>query len=288
MRVWGWVHRHRIEALCLLGAVAYLAIFIVLPYANVVVFSFWEKELYSIQPAFSLDNFARALGNDLYLSVILNSLQVAAAVTLASSLLGYLLAYYLAVHAHHWRNLLFFLLIVPLWTSFLLRAYIWKIILGRNGILNSLLMEAGLLDQPASFLLYNKFSIALALTYIFLPFVALPVYAALEKIPQRYLEASADLGAPAFATFRHVVFPLTLPGLIAGATVVFCLAFGDFITPALLGGSGDIMIANVIISQFGAAYDWPFGSALALLVVAIVLAIVGLSTRLAKLDGGRA
>lgn len=286
--VWGWLRRHRIEAFCALGAFAYLAIFIALPYANVVVFSFWEKELYSIQPAFSLDNFMRALGNELYLSVIVNSLQVAAAVTLASSVLGYLLAYYLAAHARRWRNLLFFLLIVPLWTSFLLRAYIWKIILGRNGILNSLLVDSGLLDQPASFLLYNKFSIALALTYIFLPFVALPVYAALEKIPQRYLEASADLGSPPFATFRHVVFPLTLPGLTAGATVVFCLAFGDFITPALLGGSEDIMIANVIISQFGAAYDWPFGSALALLVVAIVLAIVALSTRVAKLGGGDA
>ncbi len=280
-----WIQRNRIELLCGGAAALYLLLFTVLPYANVVVFSFWEKDLYTIRPAFSLDNFARALGNELYFSVVLNSLQVAAGVTLIAGLLGYLLAYFLAAYAARWRNLLFFLLIVPLWTSFLLRAYIWKIILGRNGLLNSLLMDLGLLSEPAGFLLYNKFSITLALVYIFLPFIALPVYAALEKIPRAYLEASADLGSPPLQTFWRVIFPLTLPGLAAGATVVFCLSFGDFITPALLGGSEDIMIANVIISQFGAAFDWPFGSALALLVVAVVLAIVALSRRAERAGG---
>ncbi|WP_425450265.1 ABC transporter permease [Virgifigura deserti] len=283
------LQRHRIEIVCAIAAIGYLVVFIGLPYANVFAFSFWEKDLYTLRPALSPENYARAFTNDLYRQVILNSAEVATIVTLVSSVLGYLLAYYLAVYAERWRNLLFFLLIVPLWTSFLLRAYIWKIILGRNGILNSALTQAGVLDQPASFLLYNKFSISIALIYIFLPFVALPVYAALEKIPRGYVEASADLGSPPWATFWHVVFPLTVPGLAAGAMVVFCLSFGDFITPSLLGGTGDIMIANVIIAQFGAAYDWPFGSALAILVLLIVMLLVGLSVWIGRtVSRGRA
>lgn len=283
------LQRHRIEIVCATAAIGYFLVFICLPYANVFAFSFWEKDLYTLRPAFSLVNYARAFENDLYFRVILNSAEIAVLVTVISSLLGYLLAYYLAVYAGRWRGMLFFLLIVPLWTSFLLRAYIWKIILGRNGILNSALVQIGLLDQPASFLLYNKFSVAIALIYIFLPFVALPVYAALEKIPRAYIEASADLGAPPLETFWRVVFPLTVPGLAAGATVVFCLSFGDFIAPGLLGGTENIMIANVIIAQFGAAYDWPFGSALAIIVLLAVLLTVGLSSRIGRIAArGRA
>lgn len=233
-------------------------------------------------PAFSLENYSDILGSLVYFRIVLNSLQIAVSVTLASSVLGYVLAYYLAMYARRWRTLLFFLLIAPLWTSFLLRAYIWTTILGRQGILNSLLMQWGLIDSPLSFLLYNEFSISLALTYIFIPFIALPVYAALEKIPQSYLEASHDLGSSGFAAFRHVTFPLTMQALSAGATAVFCLSFGDFITPTLLGGSSDIMIANVIIAQFGAAFNWPLGSALSIIVLIIVLALVGLATWLGK------
>jgi len=282
---YGRFRRHRLEFLCAGAVLLYVTVFIALPYAMVGVFSFWKKSLYTIRPAFSLANYAQALGSDVYATVIGNSLIVATAVTLVAGVLGYVLAYYLAMYARRSRNLLFFLLVVPLWTSFLLRAYIWTIILGREGILNTLLLRMGLVHQPLSLLLYNKFSICLALIYIFLPFVALPVYAALEKIPRSYIEASRDLGAPPASTFRHVIFPLTVPGLVAGATVVFCLSFGDFITPKLLGGSSDIMIANVIIEQFGAAFNWPFGSALAIVVLVVVFALLGMAAMLARLTG---
>jgi spermidine/putrescine transport system permease protein len=282
----GWLARNWIALSCAAAVVLYIAATLLAPYSHIGVYSFWEKEMYAFEPALSLDNYARALTTDLYRKAVMNSGIVALSVTLTTALLGYLLAYYLAFHATRWRTLLFFLLIVPLWTSFLLRAYIWKIILGRNGIINSWMMDLGLLDEPLSFLLYSKGSITLALVYIFLPFVALPVYAALEKIPRSYIEASTDLGAPSASTFRHVILPLSMPALTAGCTIVFCLSFGDFITPALLGGTGDLMIASVIISQFGSAYDWPFGSALAMLVLFVVLALVFVLRRLGRAASG--
>lgn len=279
------IARHRIELACGAAVLLYVGVFIALPYLVVATFSFWEKDLYSVRPAFSLANYARAFVNPVYVDVILNSAQIAVVVTIVSAVLGYVLAWCLAMYARRWRTLLFFLLIVPLWTSFLLRAYIWTIILGRNGILNSLLVDTGVVAEPVSFLLYSRFSICVALIYIFLPFVALPVYAALESIPRSYVEASSDLGSPPGATFRHVVFPLTVPALAAGSTVVFCLSFGDFITPTLLGGSADIMVANVILAQFGAAFDWPFGSAVAIIVLVVVLALVAISSWVARALG---
>ncbi|WP_156829232.1 ABC transporter permease [Amorphus coralli] len=259
---------------CGLAALVYVAVFIAYPYAHVGVFSFWEKDLYSIRPAFILDNYARIVERPLYLHVIGNSLRIAAFVTLISAVLGYTLAMFLERYAGRWKTLLFFLLIVPLWTSFLLRAYVWKIILGRNGLISGILGQFGIQPDDIGFMLYSEVSIVIALVYIFVPFVAIPVFAALEKIPPSYREASADLGARPFQTFLDVVFPLTVPSLLAGSTIVFCLSFGDFITPALLGGSDNIMIANIIIGQFGAAFDWPFGSALAIVVLATVMLVV--------------
>ena len=286
MQSQGLFSQVRIGWLSAAAVAAYVLLFNAQPYANVGVMSFWEKDLYSIRPAFSFANYERIFVRSVYSQVVSNSLATAAYVTLTSSVLGYVLAYFMATYARRWQFLLLALLMIPLWTSFLLRAYIWKIILGRNGILNTAMMDAGVIEQPLSFLLYNQFSICLALTYIFLPFVALPVYAALERIPREYVEASGDLGAPPGATFFHVVFPLSIPSLLSGATIVFCLSFGDFITPALLGGSDDIMIANVIISQFGAAFDWPFGSALAISVLCVVVALVTFSQRLGNLASG--
>lgn len=269
------------HALLAVATLGYVAIFIAFPYAYVLTFSFWRKDLYTIAPDFILDNYARVLERPLYLQVIGNSLEIAVAVTVVSGVLGYLLAYFLARHAGRWKQVLFLLIVIPLWTSFLLRAYVWKIILGRNGIVSGIAAEFGVDPGSLDFLLYSQVSIVVALVYIFIPFVAIPVYAALEKIPPEYAEASADLGAPPLATFALVTFPRTVPGLIAGCTIVFCLSFGDFITPALLGGSDDIMIANVIIGQFGAAFDWPFGSALAIVVLATVIGVVSVAGWLA-------
>lgn len=264
----------RVTLICAIGALLYIGAFILYPYGHVIVFSFWEKDLYTIRPAVILDNYQRIVERPLYSRVILNSLEIATKVTLVSAVLGYLMAYFLALYAGRWKNLLFILMVVPLWTSFLLRAYVWKIILGRNGVVSAVLGQFGVTGEELGFLLYSDVSIVIALVYIFVPFIAIPVFAAIEKIPPAYAEASADLGASPLSTFARVTFPLSVPSLMAGATIVFCLSFGDFITPALLGGSDNIMIANVIIGQFGAAFDWPFGSALAVVVLVTVLVVV--------------
>lgn len=260
----------------------YLLVFLVIPYGEILLHSIWKVDGYAISRDLTAANYLRIVENPLYRQVLWNSFSSALLVTLFSLLLGYPLAFYLAFVASRHRQFLYFLVVIPLLTSFLLRAYTWKLILGRSGLVNSTLQSLGLTDSPLDLFLYNQFSVVLTLVYIFVPFVALPIYAALEKLSRDQIEASLDLGARPFTTFRRVTLPLSLPGVIAGCTFTFALSFGDFVAPSLLGGPDQIMIANVIISQFGTAFDWPFGSALAVVVVAIVLAVVALGARIEK------
>lgn len=266
-------------------SLGYVTIFMALPYLRILQFSFWRVDGYTVAADWNLDNYAKAFANPLYADVIVNSLQVAAIVTVCTAAIGYLLALYLAFVAGRNRQRLLLLVNLPIWTSFLLRAFIWKIILGRSGIINGVLLQAGLIEEPLTIFLYNRFSVCLALIYIFIPFMTLPIYAALERIPPGYIEASMDLGASPWTTFRRVVLPLSMPGVVAGATFVFCLSFGDFVAPTLLGGPDGLMISNIIIGQFGAAFDWPFGSALAMIVLAITLIILAAGTRLERRRG---
>jgi len=267
---------------------AYIFIFMVLPYAYMFIYSFWRKADYSVVADFNVDNYIRAFQNPLYINVILNSLQIAFFVTAGAVVIGYLLALYIAfVAKSSHRHVLYFLIIIPLWTSFLLRVFIWKLILGREGLINSALLYAGIIDEPLSIILYNDFSVILTLVYIFIPFVALPVYASLEKIPPDYIEASMDLGGGPLETFRRVILPLSMPGVISGATFTFCLSFGDFVTPTLLGGANGVMISDVIISQFLVAFEWPFGSALAIILLAVVMVPIIVASKIEKRQEGK-
>jgi spermidine/putrescine transport system permease protein len=261
-------------ALCFAPPFVYLLAFMIVPYLLIMVFSFWQVEGYAIVRDFTLGNYARIVENTLYWSTVLKSLQIAAIVTVAANLIGYPLAFFLVFVAGRHRQLLYFLIIIPLFTSFLLRAFIWKTILGRSGVINTALQNLGLIEEPISIFLYNQFSVCLTLTYIFIPFIALPVYTALEKIPRELIEASLDLGANPWLTFRRVILPLSIPGIVAGSIFTFALSFGDFVTPTLLGGPSGIMISNIIIGQFGAAFDWPFGSALAIVVLMVALVTI--------------
>jgi spermidine/putrescine transport system permease protein len=263
---------------------AFVAVFLVYPYLNVFAFSFYRVEDFTIVRDFNLSNYLKALTTPLYLQIILQSLRIGLIVTLCTLPIAYVLAYYTAFVARKRRQLLYFLIVTPLWTSFLLRVFVWKLILGRTGLINGALVSSGIVEEPLSILLYNEFSVCLALVYIFIPFFFLPIYTALERIDPAYLEASADLGAPPLATFWRVVVPLSMPGVVTGAIFTFCLSFGDFVTPALVGGPSGLMISNVIINQFGAAFDWPFGSALAVIVLATVMIVVALGARAERRD----
>lgn len=276
--------RGRYLVLFLGPAAIYALVFLLLPYVNVLRYSFWSVDNYAVLEQFTLVNYERIIGNSLYRTAIANSFIVALIVTVAAVCLGFALAFYVAFFAGRARSALFFLIVIPLWTSFLLRAFIWRIILGREGVLNGFLVSTGIVSEPLEMLLFNRFSVCLALTYVFIPFVALPVYAAIEKIPKELIEASMDLGGGAFTTLRRVILPLSLPGIVTGAVFTFCLSFGDFVAPSLLGGPSNLMVAGVIVNQFGSAFDWPMGSALAIVLIIVVGAGVMLASRAERRD----
>jgi spermidine/putrescine transport system permease protein len=261
---------------------AWVTVFLLLPYAFLFCFSFWQVRLQTIVHHWNLQNYRQLFENPVYLQVLLRSARIAGAVTLLAILLAFPLAYFLSFYVGRSKGLLYQLVIIPLWVSYLVRAYAWKTILGSDGVLNTLLMYSGILHHPAGFLLYSPFAVVLTLTHIYAPFVFLPVFASLEHIPKTLVEASQDLGASRARTFWTVVFPLALPGVLAGATFAFVLSLGDFLAPLLIGGPNGIMVSNVVVSLFGAAYNWPLGAAISLCMLILVIMLITATERLER------
>ena len=260
----------------------WVGLFLLLPYALMLAHSFWLVRDGVLVHHWNLQNYRTLVTNPVYAEVLLRSMRIAGAVTLCSLLLGYPLAYYLSFHAGARKEILYQLVIVPLWVSYLVRGYAWKTILGSEGVLNGFLQYLHVTGAPVGFLLYSPFAVILMLTHIYTPFVFLPIYAALEHIPRPLVEASQDLGAGPLKTFLRIVLPLSLPGLIAGATFAFVLSFGDFLAPLLVGGASGTMIANIVQSLFGAAYDWPLGAAISVCILLITVSLLFFTERLEK------
>lgn len=260
----------------------WVALFLLLPYALMFAHSFWSVREGFLVHQWSLQNYRTILANPLYPSVLLRTARIAASVTLCSVLLGYPLAYYLSFQAGPRKDLLYQLVIVPLWVSYLVRGYAWKTILGSEGVLNGLLQYLHVTREPVGFFLYSPFAVVLMLTHIYTPFVFLPIYASMEHIPRSLIEASQDLGAGPRATLLRVVLPLSMPGLLAGATFAFVLTLGDFLAPLLVGGPTATMIANVVQSLFGAAYDWPLGAAISVCILLLTVSLLFATERLEK------
>ena len=260
----------------------WVSLFLLLPYALMFAHSFWIVRNGFLVHDWNLQNYRALFTTPLYLQVFLRTARIAASVALCSLLLGYPLAYYLSFHAGPRKDLLYQLVIVPLWVSYLVRGYAWKTILGSDGVLNGLLQYLHVTREPVSFFLYSPFAVVLMLTHIYTPFVFLPIYAALEHIPRPLVEASQDLGADRRATFLRIILPLSIPGLIAGATFAFVLSLGDFLAPLLVGGPSATMIANIVQSLFGAAYDWPLGAAISVCILLITISLLFLTERLEK------
>ena len=261
----------------------WVTVFLVVPYFLMFCYSFWSVSAsQSIVHSWNFNNYRQLLIVNVYWQTLLRSMWIAARVTLFSLLLGYPLAYFLSFHAGGRKDLYYQLVIIPLWVSYLVRAYAWKTILGSEGLLNTLLQYVHLTRHPLEFLLYSPFAVVLTLTHIYTPFTFLPIYAALEHIPRNLIEASHDLGASPRQTFWRVILPLSIPGVLAGATFAFVLSLGDFLAPALLGGPSGIMISNIVVSLFGAAYNWPLGAAISLCMLVLVVSLLFLSERLEK------
>jgi spermidine/putrescine transport system permease protein len=261
----------------------WVTVFLLLPYAILFCYSFW-----SVSPAqvivhnWNLQNYLQLARNPIYAQVLLRSMRIAASVTVFALLLGYPLAYYLSFHAAKRKDLLYQLVIIPLWASYLVRGYAWKTILGSDGVLNGFLQYLHITHKPVEFFLYSPFAVIITLTHIYTPFTLLPIYASLEHIPRNLVEASHDLGSSPWATFRRVILPLSLPGVLAGATFAFVLTLGDFLAPLLVGGPSGIMISNVVVSLFGAAYNWPLGAAISFCMMLLVVTLLFITERLEK------
>jgi len=256
--------------------------FLLLPYALMFAHSFWAVREGVVVHQWNWGNYKTLFTNPLYVQVLFRTMRIAGSVTLCSILLGYPLAYFLSFHAGARKELLYQLVIVPLWVSYLVRGYAWKTILGSDGVLNGFLQYLHITNEPVAFLLYSPFAVVLMLTHIYTPFVFLPIYAALEHIPRPLIEASQDLGAGSAQTFFRVILPLSMPGLLAGATFAFVLSLGDFLAPLLVGGPSGTMIANIVQSLFGAAFDWPLGAAISVLILILTVSLLFLSEFLEK------
>jgi spermidine/putrescine transport system permease protein len=261
----------------------WVAVFLLGPYALMFCYSFWSvSPSQAIVHQFTVTNYAELGSKAVYPGTLLRSMWIAARVTILALLLGYPLAYFMAFYAGKRKDLYYQLVIIPLWVSYLVRAYAWKTILGSDGVFNTLLQYLHVTKHPLEFLLYSPFAVVLTLTHIYTPFAFLPIYASLEHIPKNLIEASQDLGASSAKTFWRVVFPLSIPGVFAGATFAFVLSLGDFLAPLLLGGPSGIMISNIVVSLFGAAYNWPLGAAISFCMLLLVLALLFVAERLEK------
>jgi|TARA_B110000014_G_C20123114_1_gene596234 spermidine/putrescine transport system permease protein len=244
-----------------------------IPFGIMIVMSFWTQIGFEFDTAFSLVNYVEAVEKPMYRALLLRSLTISAICTVATVLLSYPMAYYVAFHVRKHKMAWIILMTVPFFSSYLLRIFAWKVILGYNGVINSGLKGLGLIEQPLAFLLYSPTAVVITLAHAWAAFAILPIYISLEKIDRSLIEAATDLGDGPVKRFLGITLPLSMPGVIAASLMIFIPTVGDYVTPTLVGGPDGLMIANLIQAQFGLVNNWPMGAALALdmmLVVAVI------------------
>lgn len=260
----------------------YLLVFMLVPLFLVVILSFMKRGPYgNVIYEFDLQNYLR-LGDPLYIRILWYSLLTATLTTVASLLIGYPLAYYIARAPAKQRSFFLFLILIPFWTNFIIRIYAWIMILRTEGLLNTTLLNLGLIKVPLD-ILYTPTAVFIGMVYEFLPFMVLPLFTSLEKVEFILLEAAADLGAKPWRAFLRVTLPLSVPGMIAGSILVFIPAMGMFVVPDLMGGAKTVLVGNLIRNQFLTARDWPFGAAASMVLLVGTLIVTLLYARRAGL-----
>ncbi len=268
---------NRLRAWFLAPSWAVMLVLFVAPLVIILAYSCESRGAYGgISLPWTVESYQR-LADPIYLAILWRSVWIAGVSTALCLLLGFPLALFISRSEKH-KNLYLSLVILPFWTSFLIRTYAWMFLLRDTGLINTVLQKLGLIHDPLP-LLYNNGAVVLGLVYSYLPFVVLPIYATLERLDRTLLEASADLGARPWATLTHVTIPLSAPGIRAGGILVFIPCLGAYLTPDLLGGGKSVMIGNLIQNQFTTARDWPFGAAISLTLMAIVMLLLWLSAR---------
>jgi spermidine/putrescine transport system permease protein len=251
------------------------------------VYSFWYLKGWEIIREWTLKNYVEVITNPTYLILIARSIAIGLTTACVTVILSYPVAYAMVFRMKEGRELILLLMVLSLFSSYLVRVYAWKTILGNTGVINSLLLSLGLVQEPVSWLIYSNFAVIITLVSVFFPITVLPIYSALMNIQPGLLEAARDLGAGAGLAFYKITLPLSLPGVLAGFVFTFILTAGDYVTPSLLGGSNGQLIGNSIVSQFGTLSNWPLGSAITFFVIGMFLVLFGGAGLLAKRLGLR-
>lgn len=262
----------------------WLVLLFVIPLVTMVLFTFRAGSFGAEREIFTLANYQEYFSNPSYQRMLWTSTLIALVVSVFSVILAYPLAYFLVFRAGALRFTFLLMVIVPAWISLLLRVFAWKLILGSNGLLNSLLLSLGLIAEATPILLYSQAAVMTALVYVYVPFIALPIFAALQRIDRSLLEAAADLGSSFWPTFFRVVLPLSLPGVLAGFFLVFIPTLGEYVTPLLVGGSQSMMYGNLIYNQFAKALNWPLGSLMSVVMLGMTLALILVSGRVMRIN----
>ena len=263
-------------------------VFMALPLVAMLVMSFWTSNPSTLKlvPGFTLDNYVKFFTSRAYVDLLLKTIRIATISVILIIVVSYPVAYYISFKIKNRVTQIFLLLslFLPFWTSYLVRTFAWMTILGRGGLINAFLMFAGLIQEPISAFLYSENTTILGIVYVWLPFGILPIYSSLNGIDASILEASRDLGAGDLSTFLHVTLPLSTPGILASAIILFIPILGSYVEPSLLGGPYGTMIGIPLLRQYGAGFMWPFGNAMAFILLATAAGIILIFTRFVKFE----
>ena len=257
-------------------------VFSIGPILILILNSLWTSNAGVVDQTVSLSNYSSIFGSEIIRALLIRTLFIAGGAAAAATFVGFTFAYFTVRYLTNYRILITLLVVVPLWISFLMRIFAWKIILGDQGVLNGLLIATGIIDEPSGVFLYSPFAVGIALLYVGIPFSYLACFATLDRIPSRLFEASSDLGASSFRTFRDVVLPIARPAIGLSFILVFIIAYGDYVTPTLVGGFAGTMVGTVVLQAFGGLNNWPLGAALSVVVLGVGLLIVALVSAITR------
>ena len=268
----------------MLAALAYgmPIIFIVAPLLSFLAYSFFRMEGGQIVADLSLINYRRFLNDAIFIPILWKTCLLCLTVAALAVLIGFPVAFLLANLKGRRRYLVLLMVLVPLLMSYIIKIYAIRSILGGTGFLNRFLLWTGLIDTPLTLFVFNLNAVLLTLTILLIPFAILPIFLSLERIPRNLIEASSDLGATSLQTFERIILPLSMPGIVTAATFVFVLAIGDFLTPQMVGGQSGFTFGRIVYSQFGTAFNWPFGAALATILALVVISVIAVGSRLER------
>ena len=252
----------------------YFTFFFFAPMFILFVYSFWLKTSTGLVPTFTLHNYLYIFSKKLYPLVIIRSIRIGIITALICVLISYPVAYSLTFKYKKLQDIVLYLILISLFSSYLVRVYAWKTILGSNGLINQILKYLGLIKEPLTFLLFSPTAIIITLVFILTPFTILPIFSSMQNISVDLIEAARDLGANKLQTFYKIMLPLSIPGVITGFIFSFTISTGDYVTPQLVGGTEGLMVGRIVQDQFGMTYNWPFGSALAYFMIFLLILLI--------------